>query len=97
MGMSNAIAHIAEVRAENGLPAGFDAGVVAGPIYLGTPDFEIEPYATVGSAELVAERLRKFPPKGINQIQLGFRGRDAHEVADQVRRFGAEVAPLLAG
>lgn len=96
MGMSNAIAHIAEVRAEHGMPSAFDVGVVAGPIYLGTADFEIEPYATVGSADQLAERLRKFPPKGINQIQLGFRGRDAQEVADQVRRFGAEVAPLLA-
>ena len=71
--------------------------MVAGPIYLGTPDFEIEPYATVGTADQLAERLRKFPPKGINQIQLGFRGRDASEVADQILRFGDEVAPLLAG
>ena len=97
MGMSNAIAHIAEVREAAGLPAAFDVGVVAGPVYLGAPDFEIEPYATVGTAEQLAERLGKFPPKGINQIQLGFRGRDAAEMADQVRRFGAEVAPLLAG
>jgi alkanesulfonate monooxygenase SsuD/methylene tetrahydromethanopterin reductase-like flavin-dependent oxidoreductase (luciferase family) len=95
MGMSNAIAHIAEVRAAEGLPAAFDMGVVAGPLYVGTPEFEIEPYATVGTAEQVAERLAKFPPKGINQIQVGFRGRDAAEMADQVRRFGAEVAPLL--
>lgn len=97
MGMSNAIAHIAEVREAAGLPAAFDLGVVAGPVYLGAPDFDIEPYATVGTAEQLAERLGKFPPKGINQIQLGFRGRDAAEMADQVRRFGAEVAPLLAG
>jgi probable F420-dependent oxidoreductase len=95
MGMSNAIAHIAEVREAEGLPAAFDLGVVAGPVYVGTPDFEIEPYATVGTAVQVAERLAKFPPKGINQIQLGFRGRDAAEMADQVRRFGDEVAPLL--
>lgn len=96
MGMSNAIAHIAELRAAEGLPAEFDLGVVAGPVYVGTPEFEIEPYAMVGTAEQVAERLRKFPPKGINQIQLGFRGRDAAEMADQIRRFGDEVAPLLA-
>lgn len=95
MGMSNAIRHIAEVREAEGLPAAFDVGVVAGPLYLGTPEFQIEPYAAVGSAEQVAERLRSFPPKGINQIQVGFRGRDAAEMADQVRRFGAEVVPLL--
>jgi probable F420-dependent oxidoreductase len=97
MGMSNALAHIREVRAEAGLPEAFDVGVTAGPVYVGQPDFEVEPYTSTGSAEQIAERLRKFPPKGINQLQLGFRGRDAAEVADQIQRFGAEVAPLLVG
>ena len=31
----------------------------------------------------------------MNQLQFGFRGRDASEVAEQIERFGAEVAPLL--
>jgi probable F420-dependent oxidoreductase len=97
MGMSNALAHVREVRAEAGLPEAFDVGVTAGPVYVGEPDFEVEPYTSTGSAEQIAERLRKFPPKGINQLQLGFRGRDAAEVADQIQRFGAEVAPLLQG
>jgi probable F420-dependent oxidoreductase len=97
MGMSNALAHIREVRAEAGLPEAFDVGVTAGPVYVGQPDFEVEPYTSTGTAEQIAERLRKFPPKGINQLQLGFRGRDAAEVADQIQRFGAEVAPLLVG
>jgi probable F420-dependent oxidoreductase len=97
MGMSNALAHIREVRAEAGLPEAFDVGVTAGPVYVGEPDFEVEPYTSTGSAEQIAERLRKFPPKGINQLQLGFRGRDAAEVADQILRFGAEVGPLLQG
>jgi probable F420-dependent oxidoreductase len=97
MGMSNALAHIREVRAEGGLPEAFDVGVTAGPVYVGEPDFEVEPYTSTGTAEQIAERLRKFPPKGINQLQLGFRGRDAAEVADQIQRFGAEVAPLLIG
>ncbi|MFN7151226.1 MAG: TIGR03619 family F420-dependent LLM class oxidoreductase [Microthrixaceae bacterium] len=96
MGMSNALAHIREVRAEAGLPEAFDVGVTAGPVYVGQPDFEVEPYTSTGSPEQIAERLRKFPPKGINQLQLGFRGRDAAEFADQIQRFGAEVAPLLA-
>lgn len=97
MGMSNALAHIREVRAQAGLPEAFDVGVTAGPVYLGEPDFEVESYTSTGSAEQIAERLRRFPPKGINQLQLGFRGRDAAEVADQIQRFGAEVAPLLVG
>ncbi len=97
MGMSHALAHIREVRARAGLSESFDVGVVAGPLYLGDPDFELEPYASTGTAEQIAERLAKFPAKGINQLQLGFRGRDANEVADQIGRFGAEVAPLLMG
>ncbi len=97
MGMSNALAHIRETRESAGLPAAFDVGVTAGPVYLGEPAFEVEPFCATGSAEQIAERLRKFPPKGINQLQVGFRGRDSAEMADQIGRFGAEVAPLLAG
>lgn len=96
MGTSAAITLIRELREEAGLPAAFDMGVVAGPVHLGTPDFEVEPYCRTGSAEEIAAALRRFPPKGINQIQVGFRGRDAAETADQVARFGEEVAPLLA-
>lgn len=95
MGMSNALAHIAEVRESAGLPAAFDVGVTAGPVYLGEPGFDVEPFCATGTAESIAERLRKFPPKGINQLQIGFRGRDSAEMADQISRFGAEVAPLL--
>ena len=97
MGTSNAIAMIREERASAGLPAAFDLGVTAGPVFLGEPDFDIEDFAVRGSAERIAEHLRRFPAKGMNQLQVGFRGRDASEVADQVERFGAEVAPLLAG
>ncbi len=97
MGTSNAVAFIAEERAAAGLPEAFDVGVTAGPVYLGEPDFPIEDFAVRGSAEQVAAHLRRFPPKGMNQLQVGFRGRDAAEVADQIERFGTEVAPLLEG
>jgi probable F420-dependent oxidoreductase len=97
MGTSAAIELIRSLRAEAGLPEAFDVGVVAGPVFIGAPDFEVESFCRTGSAEEIAAGLRKFPPKGINQIQLGFRGRDAAEVADQIERFGAEVAPLLDG
>lgn len=95
MGTSNAIDLIRTERAEAGLPEAFDVGVTAGPVYLGVPDFPIEEFAVRGSAEQVAIHLRRFPAKGMNQLQVGFRGRDAHEVADQVERFGEEVVPLL--
>jgi probable F420-dependent oxidoreductase len=95
MGTSRAIALIREIRSEEGLPEAFDLGVTAGPVYLGEPDFPIEEYAVTGSADRIAAHLLRFPPKGINQLQVGFRGRDAAETADQLERFGAEVAPLL--
>ena len=95
MGTSAAIELIRTTREEAGLPAAFDLGVVAGPVFVGEPDVEVEPYATTGPPEQLAERLRRFTAKGMNQLQLGFRGRDANQVADQIERFGAEVAPLL--
>ena len=95
MGTSAAIELIRTTREEAGLPVAFDLGVVAGPVFVGEPDVEVEPYATTGPPEQLAERLRRFTAKGMNQLQLGFRGRDANQVADQIERFGAEVAPLL--
>jgi probable F420-dependent oxidoreductase len=95
MGMSNAIAFIREQRAEAGLPEAFDIGVTGGPVYVGEPDFDVEEFTIRGTPEQLAERLRKFPARGINQIQLRFLGKDASEVCDQIERFGAEVAPLL--
>lgn len=95
MGTSAAIELIRAERVEAGLPEAFDIGVVAGPVHIGEPGFEVEPYCRTGSPEEIAEGLRRFPAKGMNQIQLGFRGRDAQEVAEQIGRFGAEVAPLL--
>lgn len=95
MGTSAAIELIRSLRAEAGLPEAFDLGVTAGPVYVGDPSFDVEPYCRTGTSEQIAEGLRKFPPKGINQLQLGFRGRDAAEVAEQIERFGSEVAPLL--
>lgn len=97
MGTSAAIELIRSEREQAGLPAEFDLGVVAGPVYLGTPDFDVEPFINAGGAEQIAERLRRFASKGMNQLQVGFRGRDAREVCDQIGRFGAEVAPLLNG
>ena len=32
---------------------------------------------------------------GADQIQVAFRSRDVHELYDQLRVFGAEVAPLV--
>lgn len=96
MGMTAAIAFIRDEREAAGLPEAFDVGVTVGPVFVGEPDFEVEDFTMRGSADEIAERLRKFPARGINQLQLRFVGVDAAQVCDQIERFGAEVAPLLA-
>ena len=39
--------------------------------------------------------LRVLAGLGVDQIQVAFRSRDVHELYDQLRAFGAEVAPLV--
>ena len=99
MGLSNAIAFIRSEREAAGLPAAFDLGMNFGSVFLGQADFDLEQYArgpaVHGTAEQVAEGLNKFAAKGLNQIQLRFIGKDAHQVCDQIEQFGAEVGPLL--
>jgi len=86
MGTRAAVARIRELRAEAGLPEAFDMGVNCAPVHLDG-----------SNAEEVAEGLRRFPERGMNQLQVRFVAGDAAEYCDQVERFGAEVAPLLAG
>ena len=93
MGTSRAISFIREERAAAGLPDAFDIGVTGGAVYVGTPDFEVEPHTIGGSPEQILETLTKFTSRGINQIQLRFQGRSVTEVAEQLEAFGAEVAP----
>lgn len=95
MGLSAALEFIATERDAAGLPAAFDTGATVGPVFVGDPDFDVEPYTLRGTPDQIAERLRKLTAKGINQLQIGFRGVDAAQVVDQIERFGAEVAPLL--
>jgi probable F420-dependent oxidoreductase len=94
-GMSAAIAHIRQLREEAGRSGEpFTIGALSGPLYVGEPTWDIG-RAVTGSPEQVAGFLRVLAGLGVNQIQVAFRSRDAHELYDQVRRFGAEVAPLV--
>lgn len=97
MGMRGAIELIGAERAEAGLPEKFDIGITGGPVFVGEPDFEVGEYTFSGTAEQIAERLRRYTDKGVNQVQLQFMGVDAAQVCDQIEQFGAEVAPLLHG
>jgi probable F420-dependent oxidoreductase len=94
-GMSAAIARIRVLRDEAGRgDEPFTIGALSGPLYVGEPSWDIG-RAVTGSPEQVAGFLRVLAGLGVNQIQVGFRSRDAHALYDQIRLFGAEVAPLV--
>lgn len=100
MGTGAAIEFIAETRADAGLPAEFDIGVIAGSVFVGEPGRDapglvLPEHATTGSPERIAESLERFTSRGIDQLQLQFHGVDAAQMCEQIERFGAEVAPLL--
>ncbi len=95
-GMSAAIARLRELRARGGrasLP--FTVGALSGPLYVGDPRWDVG-RAVHGSPEQIAAFLRSLAGLGVDHIQVGFRSRDEHELYDQLRAFGAEVAPLVA-
>jgi hypothetical protein len=48
-----------------------------------------------GSPEQIAGFLRVLAGLDVDQIQVTFRSRDVHEPYDQLRIFGAEVAPQV--
>jgi probable F420-dependent oxidoreductase len=95
-GMSAAVALIRERRERAGRTDPFTIGGLSGPLYVGEPTWDIG-RAVTGSPEQVAGFLRVLAGLGVNQIQVAFRSRDVHELYDQIRVFGAEVAPLVHG
>jgi probable F420-dependent oxidoreductase len=94
-GMSAAIARIRELRDQGGRAAEpFTIGALSGPLYVGEPTWDIG-RAVTGPPEQIAGFLRVLAGFGADQIQVGFRSRDVHELYDQIRMFGADVAPLV--
>jgi Luciferase-like monooxygenase len=94
-GMSAAIARLRELRDRAGRTAEpFTVGALSGPLYVGEPRWDVG-RAVHGSAEQVAAFLRALVGIGVDQVQVTFRSRDAHELYDQLRAFGTGVAPLV--
>jgi probable F420-dependent oxidoreductase len=94
-GMSAGIARLRELRARAGkADEPFTVGALSGPLYVGEPRWDIG-RAVHGSPEQIAGVLRVLAGLGVDQIQVTFRSRDVHELYDQLRVFGAEVAPLV--
>src|SRR5690606_25627393 len=94
-GMSAAIARIRELRERAGrADEAFTIGSLSGPLYVGEATWDVG-RAVSGSPEQIAGFLRVFAELGVDQIQVAFRSRDAHELCDQLQAFGTEVAPLM--
>jgi probable F420-dependent oxidoreductase len=94
-GMSAGIARLREMRAGSGRAGEpFTVGALSGPLYVGDPRWDVG-RAVHGSPEQIAAFLRVLADFGVDQIQVAFRSRDVHELYDQLRVFGAEVAPLV--
>lgn len=73
----------------------FDVGAIAGPVYVGTPAWEVG-RTTSGPPEKVAHILAKLAGMGALQIQLRPRARSVDELIDQIGALGADVLPRLA-
>jgi len=92
-GLSAAVAEVHELRERYGrADEPFTIGAMSGPLYVGEPRWDVG-RAVHGSPEQIASFLRSIAGLGVDQIQVSFRSRDVHELYDQLRVFGAEVAP----
>jgi probable F420-dependent oxidoreductase len=94
-GMSAGIATLRQLRERAGrADKPFTVGALSGPLYVGEPRWDID-RAVAGSPQQVAAFLRSLRDLGVQQIQVRFRSRDHRELCDQIRAFGADVAPLV--
>ena len=94
-GMSAGIAHLRRLLDEAGRAGEpFTVGARSGGLYVGEPRWDVG-RAVHWSPEQIAGFLRVLAGLGVDQVEVAFRSRDVHELCDQVRLFGAEVAPLV--
>jgi probable F420-dependent oxidoreductase len=73
----------------------FDVGAIAGPVYVGDPDWDVGRCIT-GPPEKVAHILGKLAGLGALQVQVRPRSRSVDEVVEQIGLLGSEVLPRLA-
>lgn len=86
---------IHRLRDQAGRHDAFDIGALAGPVYVGEPDWDLGGPALAGSPDKLAHVLRKFQAMGVGQVQVRLRSRSLSELTDQIEAFGAEVIPQL--
>ncbi len=67
-------------------------GALSGPLWVGEASWNTG-RCVHGSADKVATYLRTVRELGVDQIQVSFPSRSAHELCDQIAAFAADVAP----
>lgn len=72
-----------------------DVGIITSFLFVGDPGFDPPPGTFAGEPDRIARGLGRLAELGATQLQVRFAARSATEYADQVARFGTEVAPLL--
>jgi probable F420-dependent oxidoreductase len=70
-------------------------GALAGPLHLGDDGAGLPRWTKTGSAEELAEDLRRWVELGVSHIQVRFPSRSASELCDQMAAFADTVAPLV--
>ena len=73
----------------------FVFGHIARPVHIGQPDWDAGPHTITGSADQVADALRRETPAGVNQIQLRVVARSAAECCEQIALAGESLLPAL--
>ena len=96
--MPAAIERLRELRAAAGRDwKPFTIGAIAPFFWIGEPSWDTGDQCLAGPAEKIASYLQQYAAMGVDQVQVRFRSRTAAELQDQIRAFGAQVAPLLEG
>lgn len=72
-----------------------DVGIITSFVHVGEPSFEPPAGTFAGDPDRIARGLGRLADLGVTQLQVRFAARSASEYADQVARFGTEVAPRL--
>jgi probable F420-dependent oxidoreductase len=78
-----------------GEPRPIDIGAITPFLYVGDPAWDTGKGCLKGDAERIATYLLDYRDMGVHQVQVRFRSRTVDELCEQVRLFGAQVAPLL--
>ncbi|MER5888477.1 LLM class F420-dependent oxidoreductase [Streptomyces sp. NPDC001941] len=89
------IATLKRLREEAGVTEPITVGAIVEPLYVGEAAWEVGRRTLSGKPDALAESLRAYREMGVDQIQVRFRSRGVDELTDQMRAFGAEVAPHL--